>query len=265
MDQTPTSKRPAGTLLRESDPDPVEIVNGAGTADILLVCEHAGRAVPGGLARLGLDDGAFERHIAYDIGAEGLSRALSAELDAPLVLQRYSRLVVDCNRPPSAPDFIPEASDGTLVPGNASLSEDGRAQRLAEIHAPFHEAVARLLSERPPAALVAVHSFTPKLEVMGVQRPWHAGFLFHRDDRLSRGLLGALLAQSPGTVAALNQPYCVTDEGDYTIPVHGEARRLPHTLVEIRNDLIATPEGQAAWARRLASALTAALPALPES
>ncbi len=267
MNESRALGRPPARLLGEVDPLPVEVLNADGSAPLLLVCEHAGREVPASLGRLGLPEEEFARHIAYDIGAEGLARALSAALDAPLVLQRYSRLVVDCNRPPGARDFIPAQSDGTAVPGNRNLDAGERSLREEEIHAAFHRVVERLLSarlSRGRAALLAVHSFTPMLATLGRVRPWHAGFLFRRDDRLSRTLMAALLAVDPSVVAALNEPYRVTDEGDFTIPVHGEARGVPHTLLEIRNDLIATREGQAEWASRLAKALSAALPATLE-
>lgn len=247
-------------LLAPSDPHPVELVNGEGPSAVVLSCEHAGRAVPARIGDLGVSPADMERHIAWDVGAEQVSRHLSALLDAPLVLQRYSRLVVDCNRPFDAPDCIPEVSDGTAVPSNAGLSPSARRRRFEEIHRPFHEALAGVLERRTGKAtvLVSVHSFTPQL-AGGAPRPWHLGVLFNRDRRLADRFLGAFRERNPDVPAAANQPYIVDDTSDYTIPVHGEARGIPHLLLEIRNDLIANRSGQARWATLIAEALAAAI------
>lgn len=251
------------TLLSPRDPDAVELVNAQGRSGIVLSCEHAGRAVPEALGDLGVSPTEMERHIAWDIGTEGVSRALSKLLDAPLVLQRYSRLVVDCNRPFEAPDCFPQVSDETAVPGNAGLNEAARRQRFDEIHQPFHDALSRLLDTRVKAdraaILVAVHSFTPRL-VGGTERPWHLGVLWNRDHTFSDQFLNAFQARNPGVPSTHNQPYVVDDRSDYTIPVHGEARGLPHLLLEIRNDLIADELGQSWWAKLIAETLSTLTP-----
>ena len=238
------------------------MVNRGGASPILLVCEHAGRAVPAALGDLGVEAGAMERHIAYDLGAADLTERLAASLDATAVLQPYSRLVVDCNRPPGAFDFAPAVSDGTAVPANAGLGGAGRAERLRAIHAPFHDQIARLLDERAgahrPPVLVTVHSFTPRLR-RGSPRPWHAGLLYNRDDTLARALMVRLRRARPDLNPAFNAPYSVDDAGDHTIPVHGEARSIPHILIEVRNDLLADPAGRTLWAGLLAGTLRAAL------
>lgn len=248
-------------LLAEGDPEVHEIVNPAGGSRIVLVCEHAGRRVPASLGDLGLPAAEFDRHIAWDIGAEGLSRHLARLLDARLILQRYSRLVVDCNRPFEAADAVPETSDGTPIPANARLAPSARAQRFAAIHVPFHDRLAALLDAHPAGArtiLVAIHSFTPMLLSQRRARPWHVGLLYNRDGRFSRRLMVALEARRPGLPAAFNEPYWVDDDQDYTIPVHAERRGIEHALVEIRNDLIADGRGQAEWAGLLAEAIAAA-------
>ncbi len=249
-------------LLVDGDPAPVSIVNGGGASPILLVCEHAGQAVPAALGDLGVEAGAMERHIAYDLGAADLTRRLAALLDATAVSQPYSRLVVDCNRPPDAPDCAPAVSDGTAVPANAGLGGAGRAERLRAIHVPFHDQIARLLDGRAGAkratVLVTVHSFTQRLR-HGLPRPWHAGLLYNRDATLARALMAHLRRAEPDLNLAFNAPYAVDDAGDYTIPVHGEARSIPHVLVEVRNDLLADPAGRSFWAGRLAHALQGAL------
>lgn len=246
--------REASGLLRSGDPAPFEVVRPNAASPWLLVCEHAGRAVPKVLGDLGVPPARMDRHIASDIGAEGLTRALSERLDATAVLQPYSRLVIDCNRPAHAPDLIPAVSDGVPIPANLDLSETGRAARLAAIHGPFHAAVAAILDAGTAKALVAIHSFTPRL-AEGMERPWDAGFCCNRDCRLARALLVEVSRLAPAACLALNEPYGVDDAGDHTIPVHGEARGLPHVLVEVRNDRI----GDAAGQRRCAGLLAAAL------
>jgi predicted N-formylglutamate amidohydrolase len=254
------------TVLTGNDPDPVEAINLAGNSPFLLTCEHAGRAVPQVLGDLGVDAAEMDRHIAYDVGAENLSRGLSALLDAPLIMQRYSRLVVDCNRPFEAKDCFPEISDGTAVPVNRSLSEGERRQRFNEIHQPFHRTVSAFLDQRKaagkPAILISVHSFTPCLA--GKERPWLVGLLANRDRRVADAFMAAFTEANPGISIAHNEPYTVDDLSDYTVPVHGEARGIPHLLLEIRNDQIAQPDGQVRWARLVADALTGAVALMNE-
>ena len=249
------------TMLSLRDPAPVETVNARGRSPFVLCCEHAGRAIPERLGDLGVDTADMARHIAWDVGAEGLSRRLSVLLDAPLVLQRYSRLVVDCNRPFAAPDCFAAVSDCTPVPGNQRLAERERRQRFEEIHQPFHRALAGLLDRRAEqeaaSILVAVHSFTPRL-AGGAERPWHAGALSNRDGRFAVHFLDAFRTGNPGMNVAHNQPYLVDDLTDYTIPVHGEGRGIPHLLLELRNDLIDDDEGQRRWAQQVAEALVVA-------
>lgn len=246
------------SVLSPCDPRPVEAVNIGGPADFVLVCEHAGTAVPQRLEGLGLPAAEMLKHIAYDVGAEAVARRISSQLDAPLFLQRYSRLVVDCNRPFDTPACIPEVSDGTVVPGNLRLSEYQRRERYTQIHEPFHREVALLLDRRAvagaPAILVAVHSFTPCLKGGG-ERPWQLGVLSNRDRSFAERFLAAFQRRNPAAISAHNEPYVVDDEGDYTIPIHGEARGLPHLLLEVRNDLIGDPEGQRTWAALIAEAL----------
>jgi predicted N-formylglutamate amidohydrolase len=247
--------RPA---LSPGDVLPFEVVNPGGQSLFLLVCEHAGTAVPASLDRLGLPSEAFGLHIASDVGAAAVARLLAASLDAPLILQPYSRLIVDCNRPFEAPDCFPEISDTVPIPGNASLSMEDRRERFSAIHAPFHREVAEILDRGGPASssiLVSIHSFTPSLMSTGVPRPWEIGLLFNRDDRFARQLMPVLKRLRPRVVAAFNEPYVASDATDYTIPVHGEGRGAEHVLIEIRNDLVGEPEGQADWAALLAEAL----------
>lgn len=252
----------ASSLLSARDPAPVTVSNPSGRSPVLLTVEHAGRAVPAILGDLGVEPAGMDRHIAWDVGAAALGEALSALLDAPLLCQPYSRLVIDCNRPFEAPDLIPEVSDGTPVPANRGLGDAARRRRFEAIHQPFHRAVAQVLDERAARGvstlLVSLHSFTPMLAVEGRQRPWQLGLLHGRDARLAEVLMNAFVQRNPGICCAFNEPYTIDCISDYTVPVHGEARGLPNVLLEIRNDEIADGEGRARWAAMLATALSAA-------
>ena len=243
-------------LLTADEPAPVTAYNESGVSPFLLVADHAGNRFPRALGRLGVTEADCQRHIAWDIGIAPVSRRLAEALDATLIEQNYSRLVIDCNRAPGRKTSIPEISEATPVPGNTGLSDDAKTQRVREIFQPYHDAIERELDRRRqagrPAALIAMHSFTPVFH--GVARPWHAGMLYNRDARFARPLL-ALLKREPGLVVGDKEPYGVSDETDYTIPVHGERRGLPHIGIEIRQDLITTDEGQRAWAARLARLL----------
>ncbi|MDB5524523.1 MAG: hypothetical protein JWM58_2286 [Rhizobium sp.] len=230
-----------------------------GRSTILLTCEHAGRILPRSLDDLGLPVQEMDRHIAYDIGARELSRMLSEKLDAPLLMQRYSRLVVDCNRPFDAADCFPEVSDGTLIPANRSLSEEDRRERYRHIHVPFHTAVGGAISARSaagfPVVLVSVHSFTRLMASTGDVRTCDLGLLFNRDPRFSHALMDAIRVQASAIRVEFNKPYLVDDESDYTVPVHGEAGNIPHVLLEVLNNHIEGDAGQRCWADILAAAL----------
>jgi predicted N-formylglutamate amidohydrolase len=247
---------PQQTLLAAGDPPPVTVHNGGGRSPFFLVADHAGNTFPRTLGRLGIPAAEAERHIALDIGIAGLSRMVADALDAALIQQNYSRLVIDCNRPPGAVTSIPEISELTPIPGNAGLSADARAAREREIFRPYHDAIAAALDRRrqtdTPTALIALHSFTPVFK--GIVRPWHAALLYHRDPRLSHALID-LLGDEAGLNVGDNEPYFVSDQTDYTIPVHGERRNIPHALIEIRQDLIVEEQGQREWAQRLARIL----------
>ena len=246
-------------LLGEGEQSPVEVVNPDGRADYVLVCEHAGQAIPRRLGDLVLPLGEIDRHIGWDIGAEAVARGLSRKLDAPLVLQRYSRLVIDCNRPFDAPDCIPPVSDGTAVPANASLSPEARQERWLMIHQPFHEHIAKIIDQRlkrgGAVRLVAVHSFTPRKRIFDGDRPWLLSLLHGPDARLARALAKALGEETARAInLTFNAPYVVDHQSDYTLPVHGERRALPNVLLEIRQDQIADVDGQRRWTDLLAYA-----------
>jgi predicted N-formylglutamate amidohydrolase len=244
------------SLLAADEPPPVSVQNAGGASPLLLVADHAGVASPRALGRLGIAASEWQRHIAWDIGIAGLAHLLSDALDATLIRQNYSRLVIDCNRPLDAASSIPEISELTPIPGNVGLSDAERAARAREIFSPYHECIEAELERRRQAyrstALIALHSFTP--EFKGVARPWHVALLSNRDRRLAERLLD-LFKRERDLVVGDNEPYFVSDTTDYTIPVHGERHGLPHALIEIRQDLIAEDSGQQQWAARLAHVL----------
>ena len=223
----------------------MELWNPSGSSPLLLTCEHAGRSIPAKLNNLGVSDTVMQRHIAYDIGAEQLARQLSVSLDATLILQPYSRLVIDCNRPFEADDCIPVISDGIAIPANAGLSSVERQTRLGEVHRPFHDAISERLSSRWCKALISVHSFTPELSTDPAPRPWHLGLLHGEDTRIATQMMKYLKQTAPELNVAYNEPYRIEAASDYTIPVHGERDGLGSLLLEIRNDLIDTAEGRA--------------------
>ena len=245
-----------GRLLDRHDGDPVILVNENGHSPVVLVCEHAGRVLPAALGTLGLAEDNLSRHIAWDIGAEAVSRRLSATLDAPLVLQRFSRLAYDCHRPPDSVDAMPVISETTRIPGNENMSAESRLDRITEIYRPFHDAVARLLDRRAAeggaSLLVTIHSFTPVYK--GVTRKLDLGILHDRDARLADRMLGHFAGQKD-IVVRRNEPYGPADGVCHTLNLHAGIRGLLNVMIEIRNDLIANERGQEQWAGRLAAAL----------
>ena len=244
------------SLLGPADPAPFTVHQAQGRSSYLLLADHAGQQVPASLAGLGLPQAELDRHIGWDIGIAGVARELAALLDAWTILQAYSRLVIDCNRPLEATGSIVTRSDGTPVPGNQGLDDNEKIARALEIFAPYHARITQELDLRSlqpqPPVLVAMHSFTPVFA--GETRPWHVGVLYHRDTRLAHALLAAL-KEEPDLVVGDNQPYSISDGSDFAVPVHGEQRGLLHVELEIRQDLIADAQGQAQWAQRLARIL----------
>lgn len=239
------------------DPPAVTVVNESGRSPYVLLCEHASRYVPPRYRKLGLPDHELTRHIAWDIGAEGIARGLSKALDAPLFLSGYSRLLIDCNRPVGVSSSIPEVSETTAIPGNVGLDEAERERRADLFYWPFQRAIMAHLNARQaakrPTIIFGVHTFTPVFK--GFARPWHAGVLYRKSEVFGEQLLERLA--EPGLVLAANEPYIIEDDHDHTVPVHGEARGLEAVLIEVRQDLVAESAGQAEWAARLARGLTA--------
>ena len=224
---------------------------------MLLVCDHASNFIPAGYDALGLDALQREDHIAWDIGAQALARAMAVLLDAPLVCAQASRLLVDPNRSLDAADLIPAEADGHPIPGNSGLAAAERQDRIDRFHEPYHAAIDAALAARPwIAGLVAVHSFTPRLK--GADRPWHVGILHGADTRLADRLIAALSVHR-GIKIGRNQPYAPDDGVFYTLERHAAGRET--AMIEVRNDQLRDEIGQRRWARLLVNALGATITA----
>jgi predicted N-formylglutamate amidohydrolase len=234
-------------------PAAVEIVNGGGASPVVLLCPHASNYIPHRYANLGLPASELQRHIAWDIGAAGVTRALAEMLDAPAFLATYSRLLIDLNRPPSSHSSIVERSEATDIPGNLQLTAEERAFRAARVFAPYHRPIAAHLAKRQRSVIVAVHSFTPAFH--GVVRAWHVGVLFEKSIAFANATIDRLRASDSSLKVGANVPYTVAPDTDFGVLVYGDDVGNPALEFEIRQDLIARPELQRSWARRLAETL----------
>jgi predicted N-formylglutamate amidohydrolase len=231
-----------------------------GAGRFVFFCDHASNLIPSELHSLGLQKSDLERHIAWDIGAAGVTEALSEIFDSPAILCGTSRLVIDANRQLNATDLIPVVSDGTAIPGNLDLSDASRLTRIRQWFRPYHDAVETIFLEREarelPSIAISIHSMAACLDsTPGTPRPWQIALSSHLDRRLSDPVLAAL--RRPGDiVVGDNQPYALEPDVDYSIPVHALRRNLPHLQVEFRQDEIMEARMQAQWALRLAETLT---------
>ena len=234
------------------------VLRPGGTGGFVLLCDHASNCVPAELHDLGLDAAELARHIAWDIGAAGVTEVLSEIFDAPAILCGTSRLVIDCNRQPDAADLIPEVSDGTVIPGNLQLSAADRAVRVVRWFDPYHDAVEAVLLEREARGVrtivVSVHSMTAWLA--GEARPWQIALSSYLDRSLADPVL-AVLRQSSDLVVGDNEPYDLDPQVDYSVPFHALRRGLGHIQAEFRQDEIGDVAGQRLWALRFGAALEA--------
>ncbi len=244
-------------LLQRDEPEAFERIDFGSAGPVLVVCDHARNRVPRSLGRLGLADHHLSDHIGWDIGAEGVAKALAERLGSTVIVGQYSRLVVDLNRAARDPSVIPAMSDGILVPGNVGIDPLARKARIESIHEPYHAAVDAVIAEKHEiygyAAMIAVHSFTPRIS--GIWRPWHAGVLWDKDSRIAVPLLQSLWAQNNDVVVGDNEPYSGRHTADYTIDLHAEGGGLAYAGIEIRQDQIQWQSGQTEWAERLHAAL----------
>ena len=234
------------------------VIRPLGSSQFVLLCDHASNRVPEELNQLGLTSTELARHIAWDIGAAGVTEALSEIFDAPAILCNTSRLVIDCNRQLDAHDLIPEVSDGTAIPGNAHLAECDKAQRVERFFRPYHSAIESVLMEREERSVativVSIHSMNPSLA--GKNRPWQIALSSFLDRSLAEPLL-ATLRQNSDIVVGDNEPYDLDPKVDYSVPQHALSRGLQHLQVEFRNDVIADRNAQQQWAILFAGALRA--------
>ncbi len=243
-------------MLSADEPPAFTVENRSGASPFLLTCDHASGRIPNKLGSLGLTQAELSSHIAYDIGAAAVARLLARRLDAPLILQNYSRLVIDCNRPIASNESIALHSDASRIAGNEHLGTTAVDARRREIFEPYHAELRSILDQRTSVAgrviVLAVHSFTPTYR--GVDRPWHLGFMY-RDARLARPLLEILRRNSDLRIGD-NEPYAIEDGIDYSIPHHFESRGIEHAGVEIRQDLITDAAGHEWWSALLYGALS---------
>jgi len=260
MNSAALERSSGGGLLGPDDPLPATIVNPEGRAPAVLLCDHASNQVPAALDRLGLEEAARSRHIAWDIGAAEVTRHLAGLLDAPALLSGYSRLVVDCNRALDDPTAMRQISDGTVVPGNRGLDANARTQRADACYWPYHRAVTatieRLAARGVEPAIISIHTCTPVMK--GVERPWHIGVLSNVDRRMADLLIAELNRESALCIGD-NKPYSGLDPHGYSIETHALPAGRPNVLLEIRQDLVDTQHGAQHWASLVGRALQAVM------
>ena len=232
-----------------------EAIQGTKSSKLLLLCDHASNALPPGLGSLGLDQGLFATHIAYDIGAAAVTRALAAAWGAPAILGRWSRLLIDLNRGADDPTLVMKLSDGSIIPGNRDADTAEVTRRVAAYHTPYHAAIAAELDRiGPDAVILSMHSFTPSWKK--TPRKWEVGVLYDRDMRLASPLMARL--EQAGFTVGDNEPYTGALDGD-SLNIHGTLRGLPHVLIEMRQDLINSDAAAQDFALRLKPIIDAAL------
>lgn len=238
-----------------------EVENATGGSPVVLVCEHSSNKVPAEYDNLGLDAAALSSHVAWDPGALAVAQEMSSLLDAPLVAQRVSRLLYDCNRPPESPSAVPERSEIYDIPGNGGLTVEARASRAARFYSPFRDLLAQTLSQRAATSpvVVTIHTFTPVYH--GARRVVEIGILHDTDARLADAMLSAAGSDN-GLAVRRNDPYGPADGVTHTLREHALPGGLLNVMVEIRNDLVATSAEQTAMARRLTGWLATALDSL---
>ena len=247
------------TLLSSGDPAPWICRNPDGRSPFFFVSEHAGNLVPTKLGGLGLAEADLSDHIGWDLYIREVGEKLAARMDASYFYQPYSRLVIDCNRPPGNEQSILKIADNRSVPGNMDLSDEHRRQRRDEVFCPFHHTISRALDTRlkhnQKTIFISLHSFTPAMKSGGDARPWQITLQYGRRPELSKKIM-AILAADPTLTVGDNVPYPVYDDTNYAIPVHGEMRSLPHTMIELRQDGIASEAGRAYWVNKLNDVLS---------
>jgi predicted N-formylglutamate amidohydrolase len=246
----------ATVMMQGLEQSSAELINPQGTSDVLLVCEHASHYIPENFANLGLSEAERLSHIGWDIGAANMARALSEMLDASLVLQRYSRLLYDCNRPPSEASAVPLLSEVTEIPGNKELTLEQWDYRVAHIYRPFHAEIEQQIATRKAlgrhTTLVTIHSFTPLFK--GQKRSVQLGVICHEGNAFAKAFYEHVRQQG-GLDIRMNEPYGPSDPVLHLVTRHGDDQQLANVMLEVRNDLIVDAAGQQAWARTVAATL----------
>lgn len=239
-------------FLSMNDPEPVTLINKDSHSQFLFVCDHAGSHIPEQLNELGLEKKDRYRHIALDIGIREVGEKLANLLNSTLVLQNYSRLVIDCNRCLEHETLIAKTSDKTVINGNQNLSDEEKKNRIITIFQPYHDTIEQLILERQKrkqsTIFIALHSFTPTMN--GIDRPWHAGILHNQHPEFAL-IFKKILEEHYSHPIGNNEPYALTEKNDYSVPFHAIKRELPYLELEIRQDLITTEQQQQEWADRL--------------
>ena len=228
-----------------------EVENEKSNNKLLITVEHAGNLIPKKL-NLGLNKEDSSRHISYDIGIKGVALEICKKTDFKCILSKYSRLVVDLNRPHNSKECIREKSDGSIILGNKNLSINEKKERLLNFHIPFHDFITQTINEIKPKVLLSLHSFTPKLNEENINRTWECGVLYGNSLILGKECI-QFLREKKSLCVGDNQPYKIEKGGDYTIPIHGDDRNIPAILIEIRQDLINTIKGQKKWGKLMVS------------
>jgi predicted N-formylglutamate amidohydrolase len=248
------------SLIRQDEVPPVHVFNACGRAPVLLVADHASRHIPANLNQLGLADWVLDKHVAWDIGSDLVTRYLALHLDAPAVLAGFSRLIIDPNRPPGSDHSCVKVSDGIAIPGNLDIDELEFKRRKAAFFDHYHRAIEqqleRFFQQGVAPAFIAMHSCSPVYDRM--IRPWHVGVMWDADDRLAGPVL-ANLQRRQGVCVGDNEPYSGRHPDDYTIDHHAERNGLAAVGIEIRQDLIANSDGARHWAQLLAEIFDHAL------
>ncbi len=251
-----SSSQAGSPLIGPEDPAPFVLHNPDAIVPVLLICDHASKAVPRSMDNLGIAEETLNLHVGWDIGAADVTRRLANEMSAMAVLAGYSRLLIDNNRQPGDPSSIPAASDNIIIPGNRNLTEEQQIDRTDQFFWPYHhaiaDAIAHLWRNGLPPALFSVHTFTPSMN--GKNRTWHIGVLWNRDPRMALPLIHKLRSHGEGLRVGDNQPYSGKDIA-YSLDMHAGRAGLPHCAVEIRQDLVSTPSGAEYWAEILAEVL----------
>ena len=229
-------------LLLQGDKPAVEIINPDSQSPLLLVCEHAGNLVPKQLNNLGISHDDLQKHIGWDIGAETLARTLAEKFGATLIIQNYSRLVIDCNRPTDSPTSMPAVSDDIPIPANQNLSDGDRQARIDEIFSPYDNALQNIMDKKIIKFAVPIHSYT-RMMADGKRRPWDVGFLVRNDLPFGEFLKQHYLDSGSTLTPEVNQPYEIEDDGDWFVPAYAEKYNLRHALVEVCNDQLLDKQG----------------------